>query len=129
MVRHILKSGRTLEIQPAKFRYAKDLLDAVLKEVKSSRLDPKQEVDVNFIKDSLLGLISSGVVESFMWPCLASCIYEKGRITPDTFEDIQSREDFLEICYEVGKANIIPFGKNLYAELSPLLGNLELSLK
>lgn len=116
-------------MQLAPFRDAKRLFDAVIKEVKAAKLDPKQELDVNFIKDMLFSVVASESVEAAIWPCLAHSIYEKHRITTDSFESLEGREDFLEICYEVGKENILPFGKNLYAELSPLLGNLALSQK
>lgn len=126
---HTLKSGRMLEIGLANFRDSKKLFDAVLTEIKASKVDVSTEIDANFIKDCLLSVVSSENVEKALWPCLTKSLYQKVRITPETFEGREEREDYLEICYEVGKENIIPFGKNLYAELSPILGTLGLSLK
>lgn len=123
---HTLKSGRTLEIGLADFRAGKNLFDAVIKEIKASKLDAESGKE-NFLKDAVLSVLSSENVERALWPCMAKCLYEKNYITPNTFEDISAREDFLEICYEVGQENLIPFGKNLYAELSPLLGIVGLS--
>ena len=121
MKEHKCKSGETLKIGVVPFRDAKGLFDAVSKEVKASKWDPSQQVDVNFIKDTALALISSEAVEKSLWVCMSRSMYKGLKITEETFEDVKAREDFLEVCYEVAKETLAPFMKNLFAELQPLL--------
>lgn len=124
-----LQSGAVLRIQPAPFRAAKRLFDALALEIKDAKMDPKEEIDVNFIKGILLGAVASPKVEEALWPCLVNCIYNDHKITTETFENSDARVDFLEICYEVGKENVFPFMKNLYSKYSPILQGLGLNLK
>lgn len=128
---HKLKSGRTLRVQAASFRKSKSLFDEISKEIKSLDFDPKAEFDINFVKNIVLGLVSSDKVEAAIWPCMDSCLYENNKITVDTFDkpdDMTAREDFLEICQEVVKENVLPFTKNLSSKLEPILKDLGLSL-
>lgn len=125
---HKLKSGRTLRVQPADFRKSKTLFDAVAKEIKAAHYDAKQEIDINFIKNTLLGLISSEAVEVALWPCMTGVLVGTDKVTPEFFEKSENREDFLEICYEVAKENVIPFMKNLSSKFEPILKELGLNL-
>ena len=124
-----LKSGRKLRLQPADFRKAKTLFDEVSKELKANHFDPKAEFDINFVKNILLGLVSSEKVEDALWPCFTGCLYAGDtKVTPDLFEDEKAREDFLEICFEVAKINVLPFTKNLSSKFEPILKDLGLNL-
>lgn len=116
-----LKSGETLKIGVVPFRDAKNLFDSVSKEVKSSKWDAQQKIDVNFIKDTALSLLSSEAVEKNLWVCMSRSMYKGLKITEETFEEVKAREDFLEVCFEVAKETLAPFTKNLFAELQPLL--------
>jgi len=126
---HKLESGLTLRIQPASFAKAKQLFDAVSVEIKDQNMDATQEIDINFIKGVLLGLVSSPKVEAALWVCMENCLYKNERITVSTFEDMDARADYLEICYEVAKENVYPFMKNLYAKYKPMFQELGLSQK
>lgn len=128
MREQILASGAILKIQMAPYRPAKTLFDAIVREAKSSNISFDTELDVNFIKNICLGVVSSPEVEKSLWPCLAHCTYDGLRINEDTFNSLQAREDFLEICMEVGKENVLPFAKHLYAKLLPQLEAMGLSL-
>lgn len=124
-----LKSGRKLKLQAADFRKAKTLFDEVSKELKANHFDPKAEFDINFVKNILLGLVSSEKVEAALWPCFTSCLYGGDtKLTIDLFEDEKAREDFLEICFEVAKINVLPFTKNLSSKFEPILKELGLNL-
>lgn len=124
-----LKSGRKLRLQAADFRKSKDLFDAISKEIKGNEFDPKAEFDINFIKNILLGMVSSPQVEATLWPCFTGCLYKGDtKVTPDLFEDMSAREDFLEICFEVAKINVLPFTKNLSSKFEPILKDMGLTL-
>lgn len=124
-----LKSGKILRIGLAPFATSKNLFDAICTEMRESNIDAKQEVDVNFIKNALFGLLSSKQVELALNKCLERCVYDGSKIIPEeTFESEAAREDYLEICFEVSKANVMPFMKNLSSKFAPFLSELGLNL-
>jgi hypothetical protein len=120
-----LPSGKKLGIDIAPFTDSKALWQAMLEELKSLHLDPKADVDVNFIKDIFCSGISSKKVEACLWDCFKRVIYNDGKITKDTFESVEAREDYLDICFEVAKENIMPFTKNLSAKYQSMLKMLQ----
>ncbi|AFC22577.1 hypothetical protein phi1422_0057 [Bdellovibrio phage phi1422] len=126
---HRLQSGAELKIGPASFRESKTLFDNVLKVVGKENWNPEHEVDINFIKGIVSQALSSEDVERALWPCLARSTYNGHKITEDLFEDVKLREDFLEICYEVGKENVLPFTKNLLEKFSHVFQEMGIDLK
>lgn len=120
-----LPSGAKLKITPAPFAEAKALYQACLIELKSLRLDPKAEVDVNFFKDLACAGFSSKQVEEALAVCMQRATYNGVKVTDDVFEPIEARDDYFTVCFEVAKANVQPFTKSLYAEYGKLLGTLQ----
>lgn len=116
-----LPSGAKLEITLAPFGVAHALHKAVLRELKALKVSDNDVIDVNLWKDLLCTLLSSDKVEECMWECLKRVLYDGQKVTRDTFESEQARGDFLTVCFEVGKANLLPFVKSLYAEYGHLL--------
>ena len=116
-----LASGAELDITLAPFSEAKRLYQAVLKECKGSKIEAKTEIDYNFIKDLILSVGSSELVDEALKPCLARCTYNKARITDELFEGEQARGDYFEIIMEVGKQNLLPFTKGLLSQYAGLL--------
>jgi hypothetical protein len=122
-------SGAELKITLAPFSESKALFQAVTEEVKSLKLDPNAEVDVNFWKDIFCLGISSKRIEQALEPCLKRSTYNGLKIDKDTFESPESREDYLTVCYEVAKENLLPFTKSLYAQYAPILEKLKSGLQ
>ncbi len=112
----------------APFKDAKALYQAVLEEVKSLKLNPKDEIDVNLFKDLFCVGLSSKKIEAALWPCIERTTYDGHRITEETFEPEKAREDYVAVCMEVGKANIAPFAKNLMQQYSHILPMLHKDL-
>lgn len=119
-----LPSGAKLEITPAPFAIAKALYMAVAEEMKSLKLDPRAEIDANFWKDIFCVGISSVKIEERLWECMKRATYNGLKIDKDTFEPIESRQDYGVVCFEVAKENILPFTKSLSAKYSALLGTI-----
>lgn len=111
-----LPSGAELRIQLSSFGTGRAMYQAVCEELKSLKLDPEAEVDVNLKKDLFLAMMTSKKVESCVWACFEKCLYNESRISEETFEPIEARDDYITLCYEVAKENIAPFWKSLYAE-------------
>lgn len=116
-----LPSGATLLLVVAPFADSKDLYQAMLREVKGMKLDPKEEIDANFFKDLFCAGLSSKEIEACLWKCISRCLIDNTKITPDTFEPIDKRDDYLTVCFEIAKANVMPFTKSLYAQYSHIL--------
>lgn len=115
-----LPSGAELTIQPAPFVDAKNLYQALLKELKGISIDLEMNM-ANLYKELFCVGFSSPQIEDSLWKCLARCTYDNGKTGPlkialDTFEPIESREDYMTVCTEVTRDNVSPFVKTLFAE-------------
>lgn len=123
-----LPSGAELEIMIAPFAQSRALYQAILEELKDVKLDPKAEVDVNFIKDLFCAGLSSKKIEEALGPCLGRATYNKLKITNDTWEPKEARQDYMHACFEVAKENVAPFMKTLTPQLSIVLERLKKGL-
>lgn len=128
MIEKTLQSGKVLEITPAPFADAKDVYQIFLDEMQSLELDPEAEVDVNFLKGIFCKCLSSKKLEAAIWKCLSRCKYDGHKIIPDTFEDLDARADYIEICWLAGRENIEPFMRTLMQQYGHMLGVLKKAL-
>lgn len=120
----ILPSGAKLEITVAPFRISKALYQAMADEAKALKLDPAAEVDVNFWKDLFCIGVASPAIEDKIWACLDRATYNGLKITQETFEPIEARDDYLTACFEVAQDNVRPFTKSLFVRYSVLFQGL-----
>lgn len=119
-----LPSGAELDIKIAPFEKSTALYQSIAEEVRGVTFTASTEIDVNFKKDLFCTFLASKKIEAALWECLAHCRYNKAKITKETFEPVEARQDYLDVCYHVGEENIRPFVKSLYAEFSIILGAL-----
>lgn len=122
-----LPSKRILKISLAPFRDSRDLYQAVLEEAKGLKLDPNADVDVNLYKDLFCTAFSSKKIELALWKCVTRAVIDDLKISEDTFEKIEHRDDYMTTLMEVAKENLLPFMKSLYAEWSPMLAKAQRS--
>jgi hypothetical protein len=125
MIEKKLPSGAVLKITIAPFHDAKALYQACLEELKTLKIDPNDEIDVNLFKDLFCSALSSKKIEVALKDCLKRVTYNDLKIDDQTFEPIEARQDYILVCFEVAKENIAPFAKSLYAEFAPLLAKLQ----
>lgn len=123
-----LPSGSILEITVGSFQESKALYMAVMEELKVLKLDPTAEVDVNLFKDMFCAALSSKKIEAALDVCMKRVTYNGLKVTQDTFEPVEAREDYLNVCFEVAKENIQPFTKNLYAQFGDIFQKVKSSL-
>lgn len=116
----VLPSGRKLSVQPAPFKEAKALYQALATEFLRADIDGEAEL-ANLIKNVMCLAISSPRVEAALEPCLRRCTYNSLRISEESFESEEAREDYLDICIEVSKENLTPFTKSLFAGFKGLM--------
>jgi len=125
-----LPSGAILRLGVAPFAVAKALYQALLKELKEIPISTKEELGTVYQKLFCTGF-SSTVVEDALKECFKASLYDgrdgKGalRISDDTFEPENRRQDYMKVCVEVAKENINPFAKSLYAEFQTVLAMTE----
>lgn len=121
----VLPSGRILRISQIPFADAKALYQAILSEVKDIKVDSGTQI-TSIFKDLFCVGFSSPKIEACLNKCMSRCTYGNGgegdlRIDKDTFEDLQAREDYSDVCMEVTKEVVSPFGKSLFAAYSRIL--------
>jgi hypothetical protein len=123
-----LPSGAVLKVSPAPFKDAKALYQALLKEARGIEINSKTEM-AEIYKNLFCTGFSSEEVERVLWVCLARCTYNSGKgdlkIDGDTFEPVEARDDYMQVCVEVAKENVLPFVKSLYAEYKRMLSMTE----
>lgn len=123
-----LPSGAILKITPSPFKEAKALYQAILKEAKGISISAGTDMAALY-KDLFCAAFSSPEIEKCLWDCFKRCTYNAGngdlRIAEDTFEPVAARDDYMSVCIEVAKENVIPFGKSLYAEYQRILAMID----
>jgi hypothetical protein len=121
-----LPSGAKARIHLASFATSKALYQSLLEELKTLKLDPDAEVDVNLFKDIFCAGLSSQKIEKCINECFKQVTYDVGagfmKIDKDSFESVAGREDYFSLCFEVTKENIAPFTKSLYAQYAQIQG-------
>lgn len=123
-----LPSGASLRIMVSPFPQAKALYQAILKELKLLEFNSKSELAALY-KDLFCVGFSSPEVEAALWECFKRCTYNSGkgefRLDENTFEPEEARDDYMMVCMEVAKANVLPFVKSLYAEYQRIIAMTE----
>lgn len=115
-----LPSGAKLSISLASFEDGKNLYQCIASELKSLKFDENEDVGVNFFKDIFLTALSSKEIEKLIMQCAKKALYNKERITQETFEPEDARQDYIEALYHIAENNLAPFGKALFAKYAPL---------
>lgn len=122
-----LPSGAILKITLAPFSDAKALYQAFLEEIKNIEVSSKEDF-TSLFKNIICVGFSSKKIESCLEVCLKRCTYDYGKgdlkIDKDSFEPVENRGDYMSVCIEVAKENILPFMKSLYAQYQQLLAIL-----
>jgi hypothetical protein len=71
-------------------------------------------------KDLFCVGFASPEIEGSIWECMKRCTLNTGagdlKIDADTFEPVARRDDYVKVCVEVVRENVLPFFKSLYAE-------------
>jgi len=118
-----LESGSVLKIGLVPFEDAKALYQIILNEATAIRFSSQAEVG-NVIKDFFCIGFASKRVETALWECFKRVQYcdKRGelKIDKDTFEPIEARADYIEVCTAVTTEVLSPFSKGLYAAFKTL---------
>lgn len=130
-----LPSGAELEMTLAPFMEGERLFTATAECLKSVKIDGQADVsdltsNLNSLKDAFLSCLTSQDMKDAILACMKRCTYNKQRITSwDVFDNIEARQDYLAVCWEVVKFNLSPFTKSLISKLSGLVNQVVPSQK
>lgn len=130
-----LPSGAELEMTLAPFMEGERLFSATAECLKGVKVDGNTDVsdltsNLNSLKDMFLSCLTSQAMKEAILACLKRCTYNKQRITSwDIFDDIQAREDYLAVCWEVVKFNLTPFTKSLISKFNEVTKNIGMNQK
>ncbi len=123
-----LPSGAELHITLSPFEDSLALYQSILEEMKLVKIVTGDEVG-DLIKNLFCVGFSSKKVQAALWKCMERVTYDNGKgklkVTKDTFEPEEARVDYMQVCIEVAKANVMPFTKNLYALYTESLNLLQ----
>lgn len=112
------KHGADIVIYSAPWRDAKMLFMAVSRE--ASRQGVNFDDPANSFFSLFFRLCGSIEVDSALAICLQRCTYNNEKITDETFNSIEAREDFHQVVKECAMVNLGPLGKELYSEFEAL---------
>lgn len=115
-----LPSAKELEIQIAPFAIAAKLYKVLARElitvdvsIGSTSLEEFLAKDISEMKNIFCVVLASDPFEAALFDCMKSCLYDQIKISKATFESEEARADFFLVCWEVAKANLLPFFANL----------------
>lgn len=125
-----LKSGAVLAVGIAPFSDATKLFKTVANELKKvevnlTSIDMKNIMsnDINSIKNLIFQILGSDEMEECFFKCAIRSTINGAKVQPSSFESEDARGDYLPVAWEVIKANLSPFFKNL--DLSSLTSGPE----
>ena len=118
-----LQNGHVLGLTIADFGPANRLRKEIVRELRSVKIDTdidlsnakkllEMELDpktLNTIKDLVCQLLGSDAVEAAVFECMKKCTLQGEKVTQQTFDNAEMREDFLVVAWEVIKTNVGPF--------------------
>lgn len=123
-----LPSGAVLKYNLAPFTDSRDLYQSILKEAQNIGFNFNDDIDINFIKNIICVLLSSKDIERAIWKCFEKALYNGNRITSETFEEEEARQDYFDCMTQIAWANILPFMKGLFAKYEPIINQLKEAL-
>lgn len=118
-----LPSGAILKLNLAPFADAKALYQAVFEEMRGLDIDPDKAEKL--LKDLFCVGLSSKKIEKCLQKCLERVLYNGLKITDELFEDEAARGDYIPMCTEVAKENLLPFMKSLFVGFHQVLDQLQ----
>lgn len=125
------KNGHEAVINIASFSKAMKLKNAIAKALLKENIDiSKLDFEnLNSLFSGLLAVDSDEDVNKAIFDCLAKSLYNKEKITIDTFEDEKARENYYLILIECLKLNLSPFIKPLISKFQDIKPTTSISQK
>ncbi len=124
----VLPSRAELEIQLAPLAVSKALYMALLEAMIPLKMNGSEEFDANLIKDVVCSSLSSKAIDACVDACMNRCLYNGEKITDQTFEPAEARQDYLLARYEVAYDNVLPFLSGLLSKYKDEIAKVRAAL-
>jgi len=125
-------SGAKVVINPADFEAAMELKSCIMREL--SKADVKVELSALTSESDLTDIIklfamidSSKAVQDAVFNCLVRCTHNGEKITRQTFDEVNHRQDYYDIVFNCIKENLTPFAKSLRLWFSTIMQSVGVS--
>lgn len=125
MIEFTATSGAKVKINVADFEDAQNLKFAIQKALKAEGFEMKDMGDILSadmwpIAKLAMAVDCSKEVNEALWPCLVRCSRNGEKITKQTFEPVDARQDYYEIVVSCIKENVGPLFVGVSAVLKKL---------
>lgn len=121
-----LPSNHILELGTPEFSSAKKLFKTLAKELRDVDINLESldfqalgGKDVNAFKNVFLQVAASDAIEACVFECAAKSLLQGQKITVNTFNDVELRQDYLLVAWEVMKLSLSPFFASLTLKFTP----------
>jgi hypothetical protein len=111
-----LKSGHTLELGTPDFSTAKKLFKTLARELREVDIDLEgldlstlEGLDHGIIVKAFFQVAQSDAVEAAVMECATRSMLQGNKIVPASFENVDMRQDYLSVAWEVMKMTLSPF--------------------
>lgn len=119
-------TGTKVAIHEASFKDAIALKNSAQKAFLAQGIALSIETD---LMQAIFALDSNEEVSKNIFKCLARSTYGSLKITEETFEPVEARNDYYEIVLACLEVNLLPFFKALTSKLAEAQANKESVLK
>lgn len=133
----IAENGAVIKIDCASFDNAMSLKNSIVKELASSGIDIKafefnsiaqMEINPELVSSVIKSVLFVDCSVSFndaLFKCMERCTYNKEKITKATFEEVEARENYYLVAFEVIKENISPFFKGAVSGIKAIMQTMK----
>tara|TARA_R110000744_G_scaffold185884_2_gene305276 strand:- start:1242 stop:1661 length:420 start_codon:yes stop_codon:yes gene_type:complete len=107
-------SGAKVVVNPADWESTISLQSAISKDIAGNKFslgmkNEEGEQDFSDLVRVAFSISGSSDVREALYSCLSRCTRSGEKITKETFEEVEARQDFIQICIECAKINLSPF--------------------
>lgn len=121
MTEFMSKSGKKVVINLAPWPDAKRLKNAIMREAAASGITLDKEAPVAKLISTFMLVDSSEAVDAALQPCLVRCTRGGVKITEQTFDAVDGRQDYYQIITAVIDENCRPLVESLLSVLPSAL--------
>lgn len=127
MTKFTCENGAEVEIKLASWGETTQLKDsieqALIKKgfsIGDIKIESLEVEAMGQLLQAIMMVDSDPEVRNSIFKCLARCLYNGERITQDTFEPLEARENYYEIVIACIKENLSPLVKRLFSKFKTL---------
>ena len=135
-------AGKELKITPASFDEAMDLKDAIEIAIREGKISLSGELlegdvfkkelaseDLTGVLNAILSIDSSKAIRNCLFICAERAVLGTDKINRDFFDDVNNRQYYYPIMFEVLRVNLTPFFAKVFSSFTGIGEKIENFLK